>query len=230
MRIDGLQKMTLLDFPGKVACTVFLGGCNFRCPFCHNALLVTDLPLKPDYTADEILDFLKKRQGLLDGVAITGGEPLINSELSDFIKEIRKLGYSVKLDTNGSFPDRLKKIVGDGLVDYVAMDIKNCREKYTQTVGLSALDVSKIEESVDFLKSGAVDCEFRTTVVREFHTVEDIRKAAEWISGAKRYFLQNFVDSGNLIDSSVGGVDKETMLRMRDAAADFVPQTKIRGI
>lgn len=230
MRIDGLQKMTLLDFPGKVACTVFLGGCNFRCPFCHNALLVTDLPQKPDYTADEILDFLKKRQGLLDGVAITGGEPLINSELSDFIKEIRKLGYSVKLDTNGSFPDRLKKIVGDGLVDYVAMDIKNCREKYTQTVGLSALDVSKIEESVDFLKSGAVDCEFRTTVVREFHTVEDIRKAAEWISGAKRYFLQNFVDSGNLIDSSVGGVDKETMLRMRDAAADFVPQTEIRGI
>lgn len=230
MRIDGLQKMTLLDFPGKVACTVFLGGCNFRCPFCHNALLVTDLPQKPDYTADEILDFLKKRQGLLDGVAITGGEPLINSELSDFIKEIRKLGYSVKLDTNGSFPDRLKKIVGDGFVDYVAMDIKNCREKYTQTVGLSALDVSKIEESVDFLKSGAVDCEFRTTVVREFHTVEDIRKAAEWISGAKRYFLQNFVDSGNLIDSSVGGVDKETMLRMRDAAADFVPQTEIRGI
>lgn len=230
MRIDGLQKMTLLDFPGKVACTVFTGGCNFRCPFCHNALLVTELPQKPDYTVDEILAFLKKRQGLLDGVAITGGEPLMNSDIDSFIKEIRKLGYSVKLDTNGSFPERLEKIVNDGLVDYVAMDIKNCKEKYAETVGLSSFDLSKVERSVDFLKNGSVDYEFRTTVVREFHTVDDIRKAAEWISGAKRYFLQNFVDSGNLIDPSVGGVDKETMFRMKEAAADFVPQTEIRGI
>lgn len=230
MRIDGLQKMTLLDFPGKVACTVFTGGCNFRCPFCHNALLVTELPQKPDYTVDEILSFLKKRQGLLDGVAITGGEPLMNPEIDSFIREIRKLGYSVKLDTNGSFPERLEKIVNDGLIDYVAMDIKNCKKKYAETVGLSSFDLSKVERSVDFLKNGSVDYEFRTTVVREFHTVEDIRKAAEWISGAKRYFLQNFVDSGNLIDPSVGGVDKETMFRMKDAAADFVPQTEIRGI
>lgn len=230
MRIDGLQKMTLLDFPGKVACTVFTGGCNFRCPFCHNALLVTELPQKPDYTVDEILGFLKKRQGLLDGVAITGGEPLMNPEIDSFIREIRKLGYSVKLDTNGSFPERLEKIVNDGLIDYVAMDIKNCKKKYAETVGLSSFDLSKVERSVDFLKNGSVDYEFRTTVVREFHTVEDIRKAAEWISGAKRYFLQNFVDSGNLIDPSVGGVDKETMFRMKEAAADFVPQTEIRGI
>lgn len=230
MRIDGLQKMTLLDFPGKVACTVFTGGCNFRCPFCHNALLVTELPQKPDYTVDEILSFLKKRQGLLDGVAITGGEPLMNPEIDSFIREIRKLGYSVKLDTNGSFPERLEKIVNDGLIDYVAMDIKNCKKKYAETVGLSSFDLSKVERSVDFLKNGSVDYEFRTTVVREFHTVEDIRKAAEWISGAKRYFLQNFVDSGNLIDPSVGGVDKETMFRMKEAAADFVPQTEIRGI
>lgn len=230
MRIDGLQKMTLLDFPGKVACTVFTGGCNFRCPFCHNALLVTELPQKPDYTVDEILSFLKKRQGLLDGVAITGGEPLMNPEIDSFIREIRKLGYSVKLDTNGSFPERLEKIVNDGLADYVAMDIKNCKEKYAETVGLSSFDLSKVERSVDFLKNGPVDYEFRTTVVREFHTVDDIRKSAEWISGAKRYFLQNFVDSGNLIDPSVGGVDKKTMFRMKDAAADFVPQTEIRGI
>lgn len=230
MRIDGLQKMTLLDFPGKVACTVFTGGCNFRCPFCHNALLVTELPENPDYTADEVLDFLKKRSGLLDGVAITGGEPLMNPDIPDFIKEIRKLGYQVKLDTNGSYPDRLERIVSDGLVEYVAMDIKNCKEKYAETIGVKEYDLSKIEKSVDFLKSGTVDYEFRTTVVREFHTVDGIRKAAQWISGAKRYFLQNFVDSGNLIDESVGGVDKETMLRMRSAAADFVPTTEIRGI
>ena len=230
MRIDGLQKMTLLDFPGKVACTVFTGGCNFRCPFCHNALLVTELPENPDYTVDEILSFLKKRSGLLDGVAITGGEPLMNPDIADFIKKIRDLGYSVKLDTNGSYPDRLRSIVGEGLVDYVAMDIKNCKEKYAETIGLKSCDLSKIEESIEFLKSGTVDYEFRTTIVNEFHTVEDIRKAAEWIKGATRYFLQNFVDSGNLIDESVTGVGKQTMLEMQKAAADFVPQTEIRGI
>ena len=230
MRIDGLQKMTLLDFPGKVACTVFTGGCNFRCPFCHNALLVTKLPEKPDYSEDEILSFLEKRTGLLDGVAITGGEPLLNPDIADFIRKIRSMGYAVKLDTNGSFPERLKAIVGEGLVDYVAMDIKNRKEKYAETTGLKNLDLSKIEESVEFLKSGAVDYEFRTTVVEQFHTVEDIRAAAEWISGAKRYFLQNFVDSGELICEEVSGVDKETMLKMKSAAADFVPQTEIRGI
>lgn len=230
MRIDGLQKMTLLDFPGKVACTVFTGGCNFRCPFCHNALLVTKLPEKPDYTEDEILSFLEKRIGLLDGVAITGGEPLLNPDIGDFIRKIRDMGYAVKLDTNGSFPERLKAIVSEGLVDYVAMDIKNRREKYAETVGLKNLDLSKIEESVEFLKSGAVDYEFRTTVVKQFHTVEDIRAAAEWISGVKRYFLQNFVDSGELICEEVCGVDKETMLKMKSVAADFVPQTEIRGI
>ncbi|MDD7615167.1 MAG: anaerobic ribonucleoside-triphosphate reductase activating protein [Clostridiaceae bacterium] len=230
MRIDGLQKMTLLDFPGKVACTVFTGGCNFRCPFCHNALLVTKLPEKPDYSEDEILSFLEKRTGLLDGVAITGGEPLLNPDIADFIRKIRSMGYAVKLDTNGSFPERLKAIVGEGLVDYVAMDIKNRKEKYAETIGLKNLDLSKIEESVEFLKSGAVDYEFRTTVVEQFHTVEDIRAAAEWIGGAKRYFLQNFVDSGELICEEVSGVDKETMLKMKSAAADFVPQTEIRGI
>ena len=230
MRIDGLQKMTLLDFPGTVACTVFTGGCNFRCPFCHNALLVTKLPEKPDYSEDEILSFLEKRTGLLDGVAITGGEPLLNPDIADFIRKIRSMGYAVKLDTNGSFPERLKAIVGEGLVDYVAMDIKNRKEKYAETIGLKSLDLSKIEESVEFLKSGAVDYEFRTTVVEQFHTVEDIRAAAEWISGAKRYFLQNFVDSGELICEEVSGVDKETMLKMKSAAADFVPQTEIRGI
>ena len=154
----------------------------------------------------------------------------MNPEIGDFIKEIRNLGYAVKLDTNGSYPDRLKTIVNEGLVDYVAMDIKNCKDKYAETIGLKSYDLSKIEESVEFLKSGKVDHEFRTTIVKEFHSVDDIRKAADWIKGAKRYFLQNFVDSGNLIDSSVTGVDKQTMLDMQKAAAEFVPQTQIRGI
>ena len=154
----------------------------------------------------------------------------MNPEIGDFIKEIRNLGYGVKLDTNGSYPDRLKTIVNEGLVDYVAMDIKNCKDKYAETIGLKSYDLSKIEESVEFLKSGKVDYEFRTTIVKEFHSVDDIRKAADWIKGAERYFLQNFVDSGNLIDSSVTGVDKQTMLDMQKAAAEFVPQTQIRGI
>lgn len=230
MRIDGLQKMTLLDFPGRVACTVFTGGCNFRCPFCHNALLVTELPENPDYTTDDVLDFLKKRAGLLDGVAITGGEPLLNPDIADFIREVRKLGYTVKLDTNGSFPDRLIDIVENNLVEYVAMDIKNCKERYAETIGLKTFDIYPIEKSVDFLKDNRVDYEFRTTVVNDFHTVEDIRKAAEWIGGAKRYFLQNFVDSGNLISKSVSGVDRETMKKMKTVAADFVPNTEIRGL
>ena len=154
----------------------------------------------------------------------------MNPDIADFIRQVRDLGYSVKLDTNGSYPERLKNIVGEGLVDYVAMDIKNCKEKYAETIGLKSCDLSRIEESIDFLKSGTVDYEFRTTIVNEFHTVEDIRNAAEWIKGAKRYFLQNFVDSGNLIDGSVTGVGKQTMLEMQKAAADFVPQTEIRGI
>lgn len=230
MKLHGFQKMTLLDFPGKVACTVFTGGCNFRCPFCHNALLVTELDEAEIYDEDEIMDFLKKRKGLLDGVAVTGGEPLMTDETEKFLARIKAEGFLVKLDTNGSYPERLKSIVNGGLADYVAMDIKNSRELYAETVGLPKYDISKIEESVSFLLEGRVDCEFRTTVVRQFHTVESITEAAKWIQGAKRYFLQNFIDSGNLIGEGMSGVSKEEMELMREAASQYVPQTLLRGI
>ena len=230
MKLHGFQKMTLLDYPGKVACTVFTGGCNFRCPFCHNALLVTELDEAEEYDEDEIIEYLKKRKGLLDGIAISGGEPLLTQDTVSFIRRIKSEGYAVKLDTNGSYPDRLKLLVSEGLVDYVAMDIKNSKELYAETVGLPQLDISKIEESVSFLLEGRVDYEFRTTVVRQFHTVESITDAAKWIKGAKRYFLQNFTDSGNLIGEGMSGVPKEEMELMREAASQYVESVSLRGI
>ena len=230
MVVNGLMKMTLLDFPGRVACTVFTAGCNMRCPFCHNAALVTEIDPAERIEVDEIMAFLKKRVGLLDGVAITGGEPLLQPDIADFIREVRLLGYAVKLDTNGSFPDRLEALVGEGLVDYVAMDIKNSPELYARTVGVDDFDLAPVERSKDFLLSGAVDYEFRTTVVAQFHTVESIAGAAKWIAGAKRYYLQQFTDSGNLISDGLTAAPKNIMEEMRDAAKVYVPETALRGL
>lgn len=230
MVINGLMKMTLLDFPGRVACTVFSAGCNMRCPFCHNAALVTDIDPDERIDMDELFAFLKKRAGLLDGVAISGGEPLMHPDIADFIRNVRALGYAVKLDTNGTFPDRLASLCEAGLVDYVAMDIKNAPLAYARTVGVESFDLAGVEESRNYLLSGAVDYEFRTTVVAQFHTVESIRSAAEWITGAKRYFLQAFTDSGNLISEGLTAVPKPVMEQMRDAARVFVPDTSIRGV
>ena len=230
MKICGFQKMTMLDYPGKVACTVFTGGCNFRCPFCHNAMLVTDIDENAVYAEDEILSYLNKRKGIIDGVCITGGEPLLQKDIGDFLVKVKETGMPVKLDTNGSYPEKLRELVSRGLVDYVAMDIKNSKEKYPLTVGLPGYDIGKIEESVDFLMSGAVDYEFRTTVVREFHTAEDIVKITEWIAGAKRYFLQGFVDSGNLIGSGMSALRPQEMVEICTKAQDLVPNTVLRGV
>ena len=230
MQIHGFQKMTMLDYPEKVACTLFTAGCNFRCPFCHNALLVTEIDHGGAYDFAEILSYLKKRRGILDGVAITGGEPLMNRDIADLLRQIKDLGYAVKADTNGSYPERLKEIVGEGLVDYIAMDIKNAKEKYATTAGLPALDLAPIEESVRFLLSGAVDFEFRTTVVKEFHTEADIAAIAEWIAGAPRYFLQNFNESDRMIGQGLHAHDPETLGRMREIAARKIPVVALRGI
>jgi len=230
MRISGFQKMTLLDYPGKVACTLFTPGCNLRCPFCHNALLVTDLDDIDDYPPEEILGFLKKRQGILDGVAVTGGEPLLQKGVEEFLKKVRDLGFSVKLDTNGFFPEMLEKIVEAGVVDRVAVDIKNSPEKYALTAGVKDLDLSPVRETVAFLIRGTVEYEFRTTVVRELHEKEDIRKIGEWILGAENYFLQNFVDSGHLIGSDFSAWDRETLQAMKEIAAPFVKHIGLRGI
>ena len=228
MKISGLNKLTLLDFPQHVACIIFTCGCNFRCPFCHNATLVTHTQDAEEFSESQILDYLKKRQGILDGVVITGGEPLLQKGIEDFIKKIKGLGYKVKLDTNGSFPEKLISLVNEGLVDYVAMDIKNSKEKYARTAGCENIDISKIEKSIKFLLENNVDYEFRTTVVDELHTIQDIGAIAEWISGAKKYFLQNFVDSGDIILAGLSSVSTEKMAEMCAVSTKFVEKCENR--
>ena len=230
MKIHGLQKMTLLDYPTKVACTVFTATCNMRCPFCHNALLVTKLNPKDAYSKEEVLKFLESRVGLLDGVCITGGEPLMQLDIASFLKKIKKMGYSIKLDTNGSFPDKLKELVEDGLVDYVAMDIKNCPEKYETTIGIANFNFENVQKSINFLINGTIDYEFRTTVVKEFHTEDDIKSIGELIKGAKKYYLQNFVDSGNLIGDNMHALEPETLRKMAEIAKEYVKHVDVRGI
>ena len=230
MKFYGMQKMTLLDYPGYVACTLFTGGCNFRCPFCHNALLVLDLDENYTIPEEEVLAFLKKRQGLLDGVCVTGGEPLINKDIGDFLSKVKELGFKIKLDTNGTNPALLKELVSQKLVDYVAVDIKNSPEKYAETVGLKSFDMSTIKQTVNFLMSGCVDYEFRTTVTKQFHTEKSMEEAARFIRGAKRYFLQNFVDSGNLIGSGITGQSKEEMEKLLAVVKKYVPDSCLRGI
>ena len=229
MLIKGLQKLTLLDYPTKTACTIFTGGCNFRCPFCHNASLVLDVNEGEKYEADEVLAFLRKRVGLLDGVCVTGGEPLLQKDIKEFLKEIKEMGYAIKLDTNGYSPEKLMESVEEGLIDYVAMDIKNCKEKYSETAGID-IDMAKIEKSVSFLMNSGIDYEFRTTVVKEYHTLSDIERIAQWISGAKRYFLQSFVDSGDLIKDGLSAVDKETLDSMKNVCLWHIKNTETRGV
>lgn len=225
----GLQKMTLLDYPGRVACTVFTGGCNFRCPFCHNATLVEDPRAAGGIDEAEILAFLAGRRGLLDGVCVTGGEPLLH-DLASFLKKVKEMGFAVKLDTNGTFPAKLRALVAAGLVDYVAVDVKNAPEKYAATAGVPAFDLAPVRETVAYLLTSPVDFEFRTTVVAEFHEEADVAAIAAWIAGAPRYFLQNFVDSGNLIGKNLHPVAPATLEIMRKAAQKHVEKVEIRGL
>lgn len=229
MDIQGLQKLTLLDWPGRVACTIFLGGCDFRCPFCHNRDLVTG-PLPAAMDSGELLAFLAKRKGLLDGVCVTGGEPLLRPGLEALLEEIKALGFPIKLDTNGSHPQLLARLWSLGLVDYAAMDIKNSPERYGETAGVPGLDLGPIRESVSWLLEGHVDYEFRTTVVREFHTAEDIRAIGRWVQGASRYFLQNFVDSGNLVGQGCHGLSPLEMQALAEAARPFFSSVSLRGV
>ncbi len=200
-----------------------------RCPFCHNALLVTEMD--DDYfEEEEIFDHLKKRKTVLDGIAITGGEPLLQKDIERFLYELKDTGIAVKLDTNGCYPEKLKDILELGLVDYVAMDIKNCPQKYGATVGIENFDIAPINKSIELIKNSGVDYEFRTTVTENFHTINDIEEIAKWIKGAKHYFLQNFVDSGQLIDSNCKGVSKEKMYEMLEKAKKYIPNAELRGI
>ena len=225
MLIGGLQKMTLLDYAGKVACIVFTHGCNFRCPYCHNAPLVTDAP--DHFDEDELFAFLEKRRGILDGVVVSGGEPTLQKDIIPFLERIKALGYSLKLDTNGTNPALLREIVKRGLCDYVAMDIKNSREKYSLSAGCE-VDIKAIEESVCILLRGEVDYEFRTTVTRELHDKDDILAIGEWIAGAERYYLQTFVDSGCLVGEGMSAYTEDEMRSLADAVRPFVRSASVR--
>ena len=230
MRICGLQKLAMVDFPGKLAATVFTGGCNLRCPFCHNALLVTRLAESPSLSEEDILSFLDSRKNLLDGMVLSGGEPLMQPGCTDFLQKVRDLGLSIKVDTNGCYPEVLRDILNRGLVDYVAMDIKNRREKYAETVGIPNFDLSPIEESIQILKTSGVDYEFRTTVVQELHTADDIRAIAQWVQGAPTYALQKFVDSGNLISTGLHSPEALALEGFARTAASFFKQVLVRGV
>ena len=231
MHISGLQKLAMVDFTGKLAATVFTGGCNLRCPFCHNALLVNRLAENPEtHSVEEILDFLKRRKGLLDGVVLSGGEPLMQNDAAEFLEQVRSLGYAVKLDTNGCYPDALEEILKRKLVDYVAMDIKNSREKYGITVGIPNFDVTPIEQSAALLKSSGIDFEFRTTVVKEFHTAQDIVSIGQWLAGSPRYYLQQFVDSGDLVGTGCTAVEPLELQAFAEIARPFFGKVELRGI
>ena len=230
IRFYGLQKLTLLDYPGKMACTVFTGGCNFRCPFCHNRSLVFLNENDSEISVSDILEYLETRKKVLDGVCITGGEPLLHKGIFDFIRKVKELGLLVKLDTNGSNCEALKQLVEEGLVDYVAMDIKGCPEKYAETIGLENYDIAEVARSKDYLLQGHVDYEFRTTVVAQFHEVADFEKIGRWIEGAKNYYLQNFEDHGTCIREGLSEVGIETLEQMKAAAAPYVENIEIRGI
>ena len=228
MKINGLQKTTLLDFPEKVACTVFTGGCNFRCPFCHNASLVTRTDDASEISQSEFFSYISKRKGILDGVCITGGEPLLAHGIEDFIREIKNLGLLVKLDTNGTFPEKLEALLSQGLLDYVAMDIKNSKEKYAETACVSQFP-SKIEKSISLIMDMAPDYEFRTTVVKELHTPQDIEKIAQWIAGTKHYYLQTYVDSGDILCSGFSAYSEAEMLEILENTRKILPCAVLRG-
>lgn len=228
MEIQGLQKLTLLDWPGKTACTVFLGGCDFRCPFCHNSELLQG-PFPAELTGEELLAFLKKRQGLLEGVCVTGGEPLLRPDLAGLLSAIKALDYPVKLDTNGSHPEQLAALWERGLVDYVAMDIKNSPPRYAQTAGVPGLDLGPIRESVAWLLEDRVDYEFRTTAVRQFHDSDSFRAIGTWIQGARRYYIQNFVDRDTVAYAGLSGFSRDELERFAGLVRSFVAHVELRG-
>ena len=231
MKICGLQKLTLLDYPGLMACTVFTGGCNLRCPFCQNAPLVLDPPENGAVSEGAFFSFLEKRHGILDGVCVSGGEPLLQPDIAPFLRRIRTLGYSVKLDTNGFFPDMLRALAEDGLLDYVAMDIKSAPEDYAKACGVPHPEIAGVRKSIAFLLAGTVDYEFRTTVVKGLHDAASLRGAAEAIRGARRYFLQQFVPSAHMVNGGgFSAFSEEEMRGFLRTVSPFVREAALRGL
>ncbi len=229
MKISGLQKLTLLDFPDVVSCIVFTKGCNLRCPFCHNSSLVVDSKLTPEIDEEEVFSYLNKRKNILDGVVISGGEPLLQKDIKDFIVRIKTLGYKVKLDTNGVNSKLLSELIDEKLVDYVAMDIKNTFDKYDMTTGKSNSRIDNIKESIRILKKEKVPYEFRTTIVKDFHNIEDIKKILKYINGSK-YFIQNFVDNENTIKKGLTGFTKDELININNELKKDFTNFKIREL
>ena len=227
--ICGFNKLTMVDFDGKMSATIFLGACNFRCPFCHNSGIVTDVNNADRVSFSEIYDYLQKRKGILEAVCITGGEPTLYPDLKEMIIKIKELGYLVKLDTNGTNPDIVKDLFKEGLIDYVAMDIKNSFAKYPITTGKKSIDQEPIKESIDFLISSGIDYEFRTTLVKELHTINDMKEIALMIKGAKRYYLQQFIDNGGCIVSGLHKVEKDDAIIFRDELKKTLECVELRG-
>lgn len=230
MKIHGFQKLTLVDFPSHVAAILFTGACNFRCPFCHNSSLVLSPEKEPVVSNEEIFAYLEKRKGILDGVVVTGGEPTLQKDLIPFLGELKRLGYSVKLDTNGYRPEVLKDAMDSGFVDYVAMDIKNSIDSYPETAGLTFFNQENIIESASLLMNGKVDYEFRTTVVKELHREENFEKIGQWLKGAKRYYLQSFVPSENTIEKGFESPGEKALESYAEILRNYITNVEIRDL
>lgn len=230
MKIYGLNKTTLLDYPGKVAAVIFLGGCNFRCPFCQNSTLVLNPSAQPEIPVKEVLSFLKKRQGILDGVCVTGGEPTLSPDLPELLQEIRALGYSIKLDTNGTHPALLKALAEQDLIQMAAVDIKACPDNYPALCGLVHPEINAVKETVNFLKNGALDYEFRTTVVRELHSEKDFIEIGQWLTGAKAYYLQAYRDSEEVLQPGFSSYTQKELEHFREILKRTIPLVELRGI
>ena len=226
--IGGLQKVTLLDYPGKVASTVFLKGCNLRCPYCHNPKLVIPQECTEDISEEEFLSFLVLRKGKLDGVCITGGEPTLYRRLPELIRRIRDIGYLIKLDTNGTDPEMLRHLLREKMLDYVAMDIKNCPSRYAETCGIDV--IKQVKESAELLLHDGVDYEFRTTVCHPFHSPREFAEIGKWLKGTKRYYIQPFVDSGNLLGSGASAMTKTELEALLNAVKPYIPAAELRGV
>ncbi len=228
MIINGFEKLSLVDYPGYTAATVFTGACNMRCPFCHNAVLVIDAKHQPIVEEQYVLDYLNKRKGIIDGLCITGGEPTLQKDLGAFIAKCKALNIKVKLDSNGTNPEILKDLLDKNLLDYVAMDIKNCKEKYSITAN-AKIDMDKIQQSINILENSGIDHEFRTTLVKEFHTLEDIEKIAKWLKGTNKYYLQKFEDKGGCIQDGLNEVPIDIAKQMQTKAKEYIKIVELRS-
>jgi pyruvate formate lyase activating enzyme len=230
MQIHGFNKTTLLDYPKHLAATIFLGSCNYRCPFCHNSSLVLNPNTLPTISEKEVLDILEKRRDILEGVCITGGEPTLQKELPDLIQAIKQLGLKVKLDTNGSNPSVVEKLLESNLIDYIAMDIKNSIQKYAQTIGVPNYDLAPIHSTIQLIQTSGIDYEFRTTIVQEFHEQADMIAIGEWLNGSRNYYLQSFLDSGDILSPGLHAYDRRELIFFRDSLVPYFKNVELRGI